>query len=286
MNSIYIQSFIEPFKLGNKVSGIYCIENIINNKVYIGSSSNLRRRYNTHKTKLCCNIHTNKHLQNAVNKYGIENFVFKVIEECAIEDLIVREQYWLDVTQAYITGYNIRTVAESNKGFTFIMPESAKDKLRIYGIERGKSVEFKEFMSKLHKNRKRSDETKIKLSESHKGIIMSKTTREKLRISSTNRTHSEETKQKISKANKGKQYHKIVYTDEVKHKISESKKKKIYKCDLNMNIIEEFDSITEAAFSINLKMSSISKCLKNSKYTAGGYKWKLVVKKSFKHAEY
>ena len=52
--------------------------------------------------------------------------------------------------------------------------------------------------------------------------------------------------------------------------------KKIYKCDLNFEILETFNSISEAANSINLTSSSISKCLKNDKYTAGGYKWKLV----------
>jgi predicted DNA-binding protein YlxM (UPF0122 family) len=46
------------------------------------------------------------------------------------------------------------------------------------------------------------------------------------------------------------------------------------------------NSITEAASSINLKMSAISKCLKNTKYTAGGYKWKLEVKESFTNVTY
>lgn len=58
------------------------------------------------------------------------------------------------------------------------------------------------------------------------------------------------------------------------NKISQSKLKAIYKCDLDMNIIEEFNSVSKAALSIKLTISSISKCLKNNKYTAGGYKWK------------
>jgi len=41
-----------------------------------------------------------------------------------------------------------------------------------------------------------------------------------------------------------------------------------------MNIIEEFNSVSKAALSIELTISSISKCLKSNKYTAGGYKWK------------
>lgn len=58
-------------------------------------------------------------------------------------------------------------------------------------------------------------------------------------------------------------------------KISESKKKPIFKCDLNMNIICKYNSISDAAESIKLSLSSISKCIKNNNYTAGSYKWKL-----------
>lgn len=54
-----------------KKIGIYCIENIINGKKYIGQSINLKDRLYGHKTKLKHNKHKNRHLQFAVNKYGI-----------------------------------------------------------------------------------------------------------------------------------------------------------------------------------------------------------------------
>lgn len=62
------------------VWGIYMILNIINNKMYIGSSKNVKRRLQEHKRELRKGIHINKHLQNAWNKYGEENFLFKEIE--------------------------------------------------------------------------------------------------------------------------------------------------------------------------------------------------------------
>ena len=80
-----------------------------------------------------------------------------------------------------------------------------------------------------------------------------------------------ERRRKISIALKNRERKQSTYD-----KISKSKMKKIYKCDLNFEILETFNSISEAANSINLTSSSISKCLKNDKYTAGGYKWKLV----------
>ena len=76
--------------------GIYSITNLVNNKVYVGSSTNINHRFITHKSRLRNNIHCNKHLQNAWNKYGEENFKFEVIEECEEDKLTEREQYWID----------------------------------------------------------------------------------------------------------------------------------------------------------------------------------------------
>ena len=59
------------------IVGIYKIECIANNKVYIGQSINIKRRLYDHKTRLRKGTHKNKHLQNAWNKYGEDNFTFE-----------------------------------------------------------------------------------------------------------------------------------------------------------------------------------------------------------------
>lgn len=59
-----------------KISGIYKIENLINHKVYIGQSKDIKSRFNQHKSG-----ETNKHLKRAFEKYGIENFSFEIIKE-------------------------------------------------------------------------------------------------------------------------------------------------------------------------------------------------------------
>lgn len=61
--------------------GIYKIENVVNNKVYIGLSANLKKRINWHKTVLNKNKHYNQHLQQAWNKYGNDNFTFSILFE-------------------------------------------------------------------------------------------------------------------------------------------------------------------------------------------------------------
>ena len=58
-----------------KICGIYCIENIINHKKYIGQSQNVFRRMYNHKNLLRNNKHHNSYLQNSWNKYG-ENLSF------------------------------------------------------------------------------------------------------------------------------------------------------------------------------------------------------------------
>ena len=74
---------------------------------------------------------------------------------------------------------------------------------------------------------------------------------------------------------KGRRTNIINFTKEVREKISESKKKPISKFSLSGEWLEDYNSISDAAQSIGLTISSISKTLKNEKYTAGGYRWKL-----------
>jgi group I intron endonuclease len=66
--------------------GIYKITNKINNKVYIGESLDIRRRWKEHLDNLNNNKHHSYKLQNDWNKYGEDNFDFRVIS--ALDDCI------------------------------------------------------------------------------------------------------------------------------------------------------------------------------------------------------
>lgn len=79
-----------------KISGIYCIINIVNNKRYIGSSINIRTRLWKHRSLLRGNKHENPYLQNSWNKYGEHNFDYYIVEKCSEELLLEREQYYID----------------------------------------------------------------------------------------------------------------------------------------------------------------------------------------------
>lgn len=98
-----------------KLCGIYCIENIINNKKYIGLSRDIKRRWNEHKTELNNDHHTNKYLQSSWNKYGKDKFNFYVIELCSEEVLSDKECYYIKLfkTLSHQRGYNITSGGEN-----------------------------------------------------------------------------------------------------------------------------------------------------------------------------
>ncbi len=99
------------------ISGIYKITNLVNKKFYIGSAVNFKIRFSTHISELNSNTHSNKHLQNAWNKYGKENFLFEILESVENkENLLLREQYYFDTLNPE---YNICKKAGNNLGIKY-----------------------------------------------------------------------------------------------------------------------------------------------------------------------
>ena len=83
--------------------GIYKIENLINHKIYIGQSIQIERRLQKHKT-----IKDDLYIHRAIQKYGVDNFSFEVIQECDQQQLSQREIYWIDFYNSLIpNGYNM-----------------------------------------------------------------------------------------------------------------------------------------------------------------------------------
>lgn len=240
--------------LKEKLSGIYCIVNKVNFKVYVGSAVDLERRKYDHVKDLRKNRHYNSKLQNAWNKYGEDNFVFDVLE--FVEDktkLLDTEQFWIDFSSCVSIGYNINPTAYSRLGAVlstetkkkigdssrgrFVSEDTRKKisnrhkgredseetrkKKSISSKNSEKAIAHRERVAESRKGTKVSDETKKKISDSLKGTKLSDETKRKISEAGLNRIVSEDTRRKISTANKGRKC-----SEETKKKISETKKRK------------------------------------------------------------
>lgn len=147
-----------------RIVGIYKIESIIKpNKIYIGSSINVKDRIGRHKVDFRRNEHPNYKMQRHYNKYGLEDFIYTVIEECDKNEVIVREQYYIDTLNPL---FNICKIAGSYKG--------VKQTKKTLKKREGRSSWNKGLKGKdnpMTGNKPCSEETKRKLSEHFKGCV-------------------------------------------------------------------------------------------------------------------
>ena len=162
--------------------GIYKILNIINNKVYIGSATDIRKRWRDHKWYLNHNKHHNSHLQSAWNKYSMKAFEFSILLECLVDELLEKEkEYTLKYNSLNNNfGYNIneprkiflnrkcrqetkklasqRMLGKNNPMFGKFGNQHPK-----YGIE--VSEENRKLISNIMKSRRGNDANASKLNE-------------------------------------------------------------------------------------------------------------------------
>lgn len=158
----------------SKICGIYKITSP-SGKVYIGQSVDIKRRFTSYKT-----LNKSKRqvkLYNSFVKYGIDNHIFEIIEECVLDLLNERERYW----QEYYD------VLKSSKGLNLCLT-STKDKKHLL-----------------------SDETKKKISDSNKGEkcfwygkTFTEETKSKMRESRKGYKHTQDSLDKMSLSQKGR----------------------------------------------------------------------------------
>lgn len=176
------------------VTGIYAIKLRHTNRVYIGSSQNISVRWSQHKHALKKGIHQSPHLQRAWDKYGESKFDFTILEECPIDMLIAREQYYMDQCSER---FNCAPAAGTRRG----VPQSAESikKTRQAHLGRKNTPETiaKMKVAQLGNQhclgRVATPETKAKISAAHKGnqrrlgYVMPDDVKEKIRVAQAGR---------------------------------------------------------------------------------------------------
>lgn len=185
------------------ISGIYQIRNLVNNKIYVGSTVNFEWRKFQHFESLNGNCHHSKKLQHSFNKHREENFIFEIIE--SIQDkqkLIEREQFYFDLLKP---DYNMCPIAGSSLGYKH--SDNDKQIMSVLAFQRAKNPEYIKKLSIAHigkipanKGKKTSDEIRKKISEACKGKKRSEESLRKMAETNTGRKYSEETKRKISES--------------------------------------------------------------------------------------
>lgn len=159
----------------SSVPGVYMIKNLVNQKFYVGSSKNIRRRIQEHKTKLRANKHRNLKLQNAWNKYEEKNFIFEVIEFCEKDFTLEVEQRYLDLFKPYEPeiGYNLCDSAYTVRGFQHSQEFKERMQKRMLGNKNAEGRVYteqeKQIVSKRFKGKKLTEEHKGKIRESNIG---------------------------------------------------------------------------------------------------------------------
>lgn len=134
--------------------GIYKIESP-SGKIYIGQSKNIDARWERYR--FISNSRSQQYLNNSFAKYGIQNHIFEIVEECSLEELSSREIYWISFYNSYGKGLNLTTGGESPPVHNKPMSQEQKNKISL-----------------SNKGRIMSPESRKKISESIKGRVLTK----------------------------------------------------------------------------------------------------------------
>lgn len=250
--------------------GIYLITNLVNNKVYVGSSVDLLKRYKEHEYYLKKNKHHNMHLQRAWDKYGENNFSFSILEIVFEKnELIEREQYWMDFYNVSEKGYNINPVAGSNLGRK--NPEDDLEKF-MYSQKNNRPILQIDFNGNIVREWYSLGEI-AKILNVGITIVKSRLVGNKFNMISDDSflffkdEYTEEKLQEcINNKNKSKK------DKEVKM----DKEHKLLQFDMDGNLIRKWYSITEASETLNITKHIIKTSCKNGSPVTTGFIWKYV----------
>ena len=94
---------------GRAPSGIYKITRIKTGEIYIGKSTDIKKRWGEH-TKTAYGVGSIAHsiLHTTIRKDGVENFTFELLEEVPKDKLTEREKYWINFYNSKNYGLNER----------------------------------------------------------------------------------------------------------------------------------------------------------------------------------
>ena len=298
--SIAKQSIIDSCNRAiGKRCGIYCIKNKVTKDVYVGQSKNVKDRISSHRTRLKYNNHLYSNgeptiLQKAWNKYGEENFEFKIIEFCNEENLNDREIYWINKfgCNRSITGkgYNLNnggagTHIGCQNGKGTIVVNNGEKQMRIDPKDLNKYEKQGYVRGLLPENKNKINASRVILKgeeHPHYGKQWSKEHREKIEKFYSERKNyvSPRTGKPLDKKTimKMKETWKSKTPNENSLKALKDyiplHERSVIQSTLDGIDVERFNSIKEANIKTGVSKGNICSCCKGDRNSAGGFKWR------------
>ncbi len=192
------------------ISGIYWLYQPSRDRcLYVGSSADVYKRIRYHVNCLNGKRHKNIVLTRLWAKYDRADLVFSLLEECPVEQLLEREDYWTDVMPVWPKA-NLR-IGATRPEHSEASIQKMKDSKRVV------SAETRKKLSDAAKRRVATDETRQKMSAGMKGVKKSEETRRRMSQANTRRVFTQETREKIGYASRNR-------SPETRKKMSDSAK--------------------------------------------------------------
>lgn len=196
---------------------VYKITNLVNGKIYIGKTNNIKARWNKHlSTAKNKNSKDYSYIHRAMSKYLFENFKIESIAEFEIEDQALAMEIEviakLNSTNRNV-GYNISHGGD--RGMTGLKhTEETKAKISKANTGKNPSQEARKKMSEAHRGSKRTEETKNKMREARKKQApMSEETKRKISFAKKGIKHTQDWKCKNSFRNRGERNNSAILTE-------------------------------------------------------------------------
>lgn len=217
-------------------SGVYRLTNLVNQKTYIGSSVDLRKRFHVYYSTARLST-SNMAIYKALLKYGHSNFSLEILEYCEPDKAVSKEQEYINLLKPC---YNLNPIAASSLGYKHSEEALAKLSANMTARMTGRTV---------------SDETRANLSAGR---------------FPTGRVLTPEERAKISAARTG-----IKFTDEHRAKLSEAMTAingvAVVVTNIKTGVPEEFSTMTEAGAALGVSRTTIKKVIQSGKIFRDSY---------------
>ena len=146
-----------------KIIGIYKITNTVTGDCYIGSSKDVKKRWNEHKCQSKWNECPNNPMYIDMQNYGVDKFVFEVLEVVEPEELKDAEQKFIETLKPTYNNYNANGLDfERRKEYQkeYMKEYQKSEKYKEYNKEYQKSDEYKEYQKEYNKEYKKTNKYK------------------------------------------------------------------------------------------------------------------------------